>query len=253
MDAVYESPARSKLVAIFGPEHGFRGDKQAGEGTDRSLDPRTGLTVFDTYLKRGARLDDIIRSSGVKHLVFDIQDIGTRFYTYIWSLWDLMESSARLGLPLTVLDRPNPIGGHEVSGPVLRRGFTSGVGWLPIPLRHGMTVGELALYFNDHWIGSPARMREFGLVPHERRVDLRVVTMQGWQRKQLWPETGLPWVNPSPNIPGFDAALVYPGFGMLEGTNCSEGRGTTRPFEIVGAPYLNEAREPLASAMNQVC
>lgn len=253
VDQIHEhSTAGPKLTAVFGPEHGFRGDKQAGEGGKRTTDPRTGLPVYDLYLKRGPAMDEIIRGSGVQHLVLDIQDIGTRFYTYVWTLWDVLESCARLRIPLTVLDRPNPLGGTVVAGPVLRKGYTSGVGWLPIPMQHGMTMGELAILFNEYFIGNATLMRELGLQPHDRKAQLTVVPMRGWDRKMLWPETGLPWVGPSPNIPNFEAAAVYPGFGLLEGTNCSEGRGTTRPFEIVGAPFLNQVREPLAVAMNKL-
>jgi len=201
------------LTALFGPEHGLRGTAQAGESEAEGVDPDTGLPVFDTYLRHGRELDDLF--SGVDVLLFDIQDIGTRFYTYIWTMYDCLKAAERLGKPFVVLDRPNPLGGVHVEGPVLQPGFESFVGRAPIPLRHGLTVGELA--------------RQLG--------EATVITMDGWAR-DAW-GTGMTWVPPSPNMPTPDTALVYPGTGLFEGTNLIEGRGTTRPFETIGAPFVD--------------
>jgi uncharacterized protein YbbC (DUF1343 family) len=201
------------LTALFGPEHGLRGTAQAGASEAEGVDPDTGLPVFDTYRRQGRALDDLF--SGVDALLFDIQDIGTRFYTYIWTMYDCQQAAARLGKPFIVLDRPNPLGGVRVEGPLLQAGFESFVGRAPIPLRHGLTVGELALQLGE----------------------ATVIPMEGWSRSS---PSGLPWVPPSPNMPTIDTAFVYPGTGLFEGTNLSEGRGTTRPFETIGAPYVDD-------------
>ena len=161
---------------------------------------------------------------GLDALVIDLQDVGTRIYTYIYTMANCLRAAGRHGLPVIVCDRPNPIGGVTVEGPMLEEGFESFVGMFPIPMRHGMTIGELAVCFNG----------EFGL-----GAKLEVVKMQGWSRETYGDETGLPWVLPSPNIPTVDTAVVYPGTVLLEGTNISEGRGTTRPFELVGAPWAD--------------
>jgi uncharacterized protein YbbC (DUF1343 family) len=171
---------------------------------------------------------------GIDVLVFDIQDVGTRFYTYIYTMAYAMEAAAKADIPFVVLDRPNPIGGEKVEGPVLDPAFQSFVGWFPIPLRHGMTMGELAQLFNGEFLP-----KETG----GTRVRLTVIHMKGWT------QTGLPWVPPSPNMPTLDTATVYPGMGLIEGTNLSEGRGTTRPFELIGAPYIEGWK--LADALNQ--
>ncbi|WP_371403877.1 DUF1343 domain-containing protein [Kribbella sp. NBC_00662] len=209
------------LTALFGPEHGLRGTAQAGASEGEGVDPDTGLPVFDTYLRHGRELDDLF--SGVDVLLFDIQDIGTRFYTYIWTMYDCQQAAARLGMPFVVLDRPNPLGGVRVEGPVLQPGFESFIGRAPIPLRHGLTVGELA--------------RQLG--------EATVIPVDGWT-PDSW-GTGMPWVPPSPNMPTPDTALVYPGTGLFEGTNLSEGRGTTRPFETIGAPYVDDRLVPALS------
>ncbi|GAA0941544.1 DUF1343 domain-containing protein [Nonomuraea longicatena] len=216
--------AKVPVTALFGPEHGLRGTAQAGHGERTATDPRTGLPVYDTHQVDGAELDAIVAASGVDTLVFDIADVGARFYTYVWTMYDLLRSAARLGLDFVVLDRPNPLGGEITEGPDLDPAFASFVGRHPIPLRHGRTAGELALLFDP---------------------GVRVVAMEGWRRDMDHAATGLPWVMPSVNMPTPDTALVYPGTGLFEGTNLSEGRGTTRPFELVGAPYADErfARE----------
>ncbi|WP_020578702.1 exo-beta-N-acetylmuramidase NamZ domain-containing protein [Actinopolymorpha alba] len=222
------------LVALFGPEHGLRGTAQAGGSEAADLDPDSGLPVFDTYLKTGAALDRLLESSGIDVLMFDIQDIGTRFYTYVWTMFDCLLAAGRTGRRFVVLDRPNPIGGHVAAGPMLQPGFESFVGRAAIPVRHGLTAGELARHLNatlvPELLGSP--------------VDLQVLAMTGWRRHTFGDQTGLPWVLPSPNIPTLDTALVYPGTGLFEGTNLSEGRGTTRPFEIIGAPYVDRRLAP---------
>ncbi|MEZ0076037.1 exo-beta-N-acetylmuramidase NamZ domain-containing protein [Planotetraspora sp. GP83] len=210
------------LTALFSPEHGLRGTAQAGHGEGDAADPVTGLPVVDTYQRSGPELDEVVASSGVDTLVFDIGDVGTRFYTYVWTMYDLMVTAARLGSRFVVLDRPNPIGGVASEGPLLDPSYASFVGRAPIPVRHGLTVGELALFVN-----------------RTINAKLEVVALQGWRREAYFDETGLPWVMPSVNMPTLETALVYPGTGLFEGTNVSEGRGTTRPFELVGAPYAD--------------
>ncbi|MGI5270998.1 exo-beta-N-acetylmuramidase NamZ family protein [Nonomuraea sp. CA-218870] len=218
------------LTALFGPEHGLRGTAQAGFGETDAVDARTGLPVHDTHQIEGEALDALLDRSGVDTLVFDIADVGARFYTYVWTMYDLLASAARLGLRFVVLDRPNPLGGAVTEGPPLDPAFASFVGRFPLPLRHGRTVGELATLFGFD-------------------ADLRVITMEGWRRDMTSGDTGLPWVMPSVNMPTPDTALVYPGTGLFEGTNFSEGRGTTRPFELVGAPYADERFAPALAAL----
>ncbi|MGN9839965.1 exo-beta-N-acetylmuramidase NamZ family protein [Nonomuraea sp. H19] len=208
------------LTAMFGPEHGLRGTAQADGSESDTVDERTGLPVYDTHKLSGAGLDRVVAASGVDTLVFDIADVGTRCYTYVWTMYDLMESTTRLGLRFVVLDRPNPLGGSVTEGPPLDPAFASFVGRYPLPVRHGRTAGELAQLFGFD-------------------VDLTVVEMAGWRRELAFDATGLPWVMPSVNMPTLDTALVYPGTSLFEGTNFSEGRGTTRPFELVGAPYAD--------------
>ncbi|CAL9318234.1 exo-beta-N-acetylmuramidase NamZ family protein [Streptomyces sp. SudanB182_2057] len=220
VDVMHEDP-RVELIAVFGPEHGFRGTAQAGGSEGRHDDPATGLPVYDTYLKSGRPLADIFTASGVDTVVFDIQDVGARFYTYIWTLYDCMEAAALAGKRFVVLDRPNPVTGRAAEGPVLREEFASFVGRKPIAQAHGMTVGELAGLFNGEFLNKP--------------VALETVRVSGWRRTAFHDGTGLPWVPPSPNMPTPDTALVYSGTCLFEGTNLSEGRGTTRPFELLGA------------------
>ncbi|AXX27613.1 DUF1343 domain-containing protein [Actinosynnema pretiosum subsp. pretiosum] len=213
-------------VAVFGPEHGFRGTAQAGGSEGDYLDPRTNIPVYDAYGADATKLAGLLTKAGVEHVVFDIADIGARFYTYIWSMYTAMQAAARVGARFTVLDRPNPVGG-EAHGPQLDPAYATGVGRKPIVQQHGMTVGELAGFFNAEFLPSDG-----GAV-----VDLRVVEVRGWRRSRL--DTGLPWVPPSPNVPTRDTALVYPGTCLFEGLVFSEGRGTTRPFETIGAPGLD--------------
>lgn len=228
VDVMHES-ADVDLIAAFGPEHGFRGSAQAGGSEGDTQDPRTGLPVYDLYAKPVEKMAEFFTKSGVDTVLFDIQDVGARFYTYIWTMLNAMKASVIAGKRVVVLDRPNPLGGRQATGPVLRREFASGVGLEPISQQHGMTVGELARLFNAEFLpaggGKPA--------------DLTVIEMTGWRRGMRYEDTGLPWVLPSPNMPTLDTAFVYPGLGMFEGTNLSEGRGTTRPFEFIGAPYAD--------------
>jgi len=214
-----------RLQALFGPEHGMWADAQDLVEVPDASDARTGLKIHSLYGPTRVPTRDML--AGLDALVFDVQDVGARYYTYVYTMLHAMEACARDGKTLVVLDRPNPIGGKAVEGNVLREGWESFVGLHPLAARHGMTAGELALMFRA----------ERGI-----DVDLKVVKMKGWRRDMSFAETGLPWVMPSPNMPTPDTALVYPGACLLEGTNLSEGRGTTRPFEIVGAPWIDPFR-----------
>ncbi|HEV7626715.1 MAG TPA: DUF1343 domain-containing protein, partial [Streptomyces sp.] len=229
---VVDSMAAQKelnIVGVFGPEHGFRGSAQAGESEPEFEDPRTGLTVYDAYGADAAKMATLFRKAGADTIVFDIQDVGVRFYTYIWTMYQAMVAARDIGAGFIVLDRPNPVG-RRADGPLMTKEFTSGVGLKPIIQQHGLTVGELARYFNGE------------LLPDEGKggkADLEVVRVTGWNPSSPAQETGLPWVPPSPNMPFPDTATAYAGTGYFEGTNLSEGRGTTRPFEFIGAPYLD--------------
>lgn len=213
------------LVAVFGPEHGFRGTSQAGGSEGNSADPHTGLPVYDTYGAKADRIAGMFRKAGVELVVFDIADVGARFYTYIWTMFTAMQAAAQAGAGFLVLDRPNPLG-DAVSGWRLDPRFASFVGMLPIVQQHGMTAGELARLFNADYLRPQ--------LPH-----LDVVPVQGWSRTQRFGATGLPWVPPSPNMPTPHTAEVYPGTGLFEGTVLSEGRGTANPLETVGAPGID--------------
>jgi uncharacterized protein YbbC (DUF1343 family) len=225
-------PARARgvsLAALFGPEHGVRGDVQYLEEVEHAVDARTGLPEHSLYGKDFASLsprDPDLR--GLDALVFDIQDVGARYYTYLATMGLAMQAAARNRLRFVVLDRPNPIGGAAVEGGIVQTGFESFVGLWPVSARHGLTAGEMARLLN-----APADQGGFGI-----GCELHVVELRGWTREMLFSDTGLPWVLPSPNMPTPETALVYPGLCLLEGTNLSEGRGTTRPFELFGAPWL---------------
>ncbi|MDF2680944.1 MAG: hypothetical protein K0R47_2134 [Brevibacillus sp.] len=214
------------LVAVYGPEHGIRGTEQAGSAPGTYEDPKTGLPFYNLYGKTPEEIAPMFRDVDV--ILFDIQDVGSRFYTYISTMAYAMKAAAFQDKPFIVLDRPNPIGGEKVEGPVLNPDYQSFVGIYPIPVRHGMTVGELAVFFNEQFLE-----KELG-----KKADLQIIQMKGWKRDMLYDETGLPWVLPSPNMPTPETALVYPGNCLFEGTNLSEGRGTTRPFELIGATYI---------------
>jgi uncharacterized protein YbbC (DUF1343 family) len=219
------------LTALFGPEHGVRGDAQAGASVEYYIDEKTGLPVYSLYGKTKKPTPEMLKD--VEVLVFDIQDVGTRYYTYIYTMAYAMEAAKENDIPFIVLDRPNPQGGESVDGPVLEPEFSSFVGLYPIPLKHGMTVGELATLFN----------KEFKI-----GADLKVIKMKGWKRDMDYDDTGLPFVLPSPNMPTVSTTFVYPATGLIEGTNVSEGRGTTKPFELIGAPYINS--DELAGKLN---
>ncbi len=221
IDVLYE---KTDLVALFSPEHGLRGNAEAGADIAAATDMRTGLPVYSLYGDTKKPTAQMLENIDV--LCFDIQDVGTRFYTYMSTMALAMESAKEQNKLFVVFDRPNPIGGLAVEGPVLKPGFESFIGMYPIPIRHGMTIGELALLFN----------KQFGI-----ECNLQVVKLSGWQRNMFWQDTGLPWVMTSPNIPTPETALVYPGTGLLGATTISEGVGTTRPFELVGAAWLNAA------------
>lgn len=230
-DAVTAAPGVT-VGALFGPQHGFRSDVQDNMiETPHATDPLRGVPVYSLY--SDTREPTAAMLKGLDALVVDLQDIGARIYTYVYTMANCLRACARHGVEAIVCDRPNPIGGHEVEGPMLEAGHESFVGQFPIPMRHGMTIGELARLFNDGF-GIGAR--------------LEVVEMKGWRREMYADATGLPWVMPSPNIPTLDSAIVYPGTVLIEGTNASEGRGTTRPFELVGAPWVMAER--FAASMN---
>ncbi|MCK1993624.1 DUF1343 domain-containing protein [Peribacillus muralis] len=230
VDLLHDDPD-IQLTALFGPEHGVRGDAQAGASVEFYIDEKTGLPVYSLYGKTKKPTPEMLKD--VEVLVFDIQDVGTRFYTYIYTMAYAMEAAKENDIPFIVLDRPNPQGGVSVEGPILEPEFSSFVGMYPIPLKHGMTVGELATLFNKQFkIGA----------------DLKVIKMKGWKRDMDYDDTGLPFVLPSPNIPTVSTTFVYPATGLIEGTNVSEGRGTTKPFELIGAPYINS--DELAGKLN---
>jgi uncharacterized protein YbbC (DUF1343 family) len=210
-----------RLVALFSPEHGIRGVAAEGETVTSGRDERTGLPIHSLYGQTRKPTPEML--NGVDALVFDIQDVGSRTYTYVSTMALGMTAAREAGIPFVVLDRPNPITGGAVEGGVLDTAFATFVGMYPIPLRHGMTVGELARMFN----------RDFGI-----GAELHVVPVRGWTRGAWFDGTGLPWVNPSPNIRSLEAAIHYPGTVFFEGVNLSEGRGTDRPFEQTGAPWL---------------
>ncbi len=221
-----------RIGALFGPQHGFRSDLQENMiESPHERDQRRGVPIYSLYSDTREPTSEML--AGLDALVIDLQDVGTRIYTYIYTMANCLRAARKAGLPVVVCDRPNPIGGLAVEGPVLEPGFESFVGLYPVPMRHGMTIGELARLFNEH----------FGI-----GAKLEVIAMQGWTRNLFADQTGLPWVLPSPNMPTLDTATVYPGSVLLEGTNVSEGRGTNRPFELVGAPWADP--EAVAAALN---
>jgi uncharacterized protein YbbC (DUF1343 family) len=219
------------LVALFSPEHGLLGAAREGESVTSSVDAHTGLPVYSLYGETRKPTREMLANIDV--LLFDLQDVGVRFYTYTTTLALVLEACAENQIPLIVLDRPNPINGNTIEGPMLDPALQSFVGHGPLPIRYGMTIGELAQFYN-----------------HELNIgaELQIIAMEGWRREMWFDETGLPWVLPSPNLPTLSTAAVYPGMCLLEGTNLSLGRGTALPFEIVGAPWLEAYT--LAEAMN---
>ncbi len=224
VDALLEKGV--KVTALFGPEHGVRGEAAAGEKIPDSTDEKTGIPVYSLYGKIRKPTPEMLENVDV--LVYDIQDVGARFYTYISTMGLCMEAAAGKGIPFIVLDRPNPLGGLTVDGPMLEESQKSFVGMYPIPVVYGLTCGELAMMINaKQWLANGSR------------CDLTVVEMKGWERRMLWSATGLEWIPPSPNIRTAQAALVYPATCFIEGTNVSEGRGTAMPFQFIGAPFVD--------------
>ena len=227
----------SKVTALFSPEHGLFGTEKAGSKIDSNVYPGTGRPVYSLYGKTRKPTRQMLEDVDV--LVFDIQDIGARFYTYIYTMSLAMEAAAEFGKRFVVLDRPNPINGVTVEGNILEPEFAGFVGLYPIPVRHGMTVGELAKMFNGQgWLAD-------GL-----KADLVVVPMKGWRRRSWFDKTGLPFIKPSPNMTDLETAAVYPGLCLLEGTNVSEGRGTDKPFRQFGAPWIDS--KGLAARLNKL-
>ncbi len=221
------------LAAIFGPQHGFHADVQDNMiESPHARHAHYDVPIFSLYSETREPTPEML--DGLDMLVVDLQEVGVRIYTFISTMAACLQAARRQGIPIVVCDRPNPIGGTITEGPMLERGFESFVGPCAIPMRHGMTMGELAWLFNEHFaIGAT----------------LTISPMEGWNREMYWPETGIPWLMPSPNMPTVESTYVYPGMVLLEGTNVSEGRGTTKPFEIVGAPWIDGQR--LARRLNQ--
>ncbi len=221
-DLLHEHPDVN-LRALFGPQHGIRGDVQDNMiETEHTIDQETGLTIHSLYSETREPTEAMLE--GLDVLVFDMQDVGCRIYTFAYTMANCMAAARKFGKKVIVCDRPNPINGVQVAGNVLEPAQASFVGFFSTPTRHGMTLGELARMFNEHF--------EIG-------CDLEVVKMEGWQRRYWQDETDAPWVMPSPNIPTIDSTTVFPGTVHFEGTQLSEGRGTTKPFELIGAPYIN--------------
>lgn len=230
IDILFE---KVNLVSLFAPEHGIRGDKQAGVPSQTKTDEVTGLPVYSLYGQTQKPTKAMMDTIDI--LCIDLQDAGARFYTYIYTMAYAMEASEEYDKEFVVFDRPNPAGGEKFEGNILEEEYKSFVGNYPIVQRHGMTIGELAKMFNE----------EFGIC-----CKLTVIEMTGWKRSMYFDETNLPWVIPSPNFPSQNTALVYPGTCIFEGTNLSEGRGTTIPFEVIGAPYIDAIE--YANALNEL-
>jgi uncharacterized protein YbbC (DUF1343 family) len=231
VDLLHRAPG-VRLVALFGPEHGLRGAAQAGEKVASGTDSATGLPVHSLY--GATRVPTPAMLADVDVLVYDMQDVGARVYTYVWTMALAAEAAGKLGKTFVVLDRPDPVRADRVDGGVLRPAYASFVGQYPVAMRYGLTPGELL-----RWLAGTGKVK----------ADVRVVPMRGYRRAQWWDETGLAWVNPSPNLRDLDATLLYTGTVYFEGTNVSEGRGTDRPFRVVGAPWLADAGA-IARALN---
>src|SRR5882724_3474246 len=230
-DLVHQHPSID-LRALFGPQHGIRGDVQDNMiETEHAVDSETGLPIHSLYSDTREPTEGMLNELDV--LVFDMQDVGCRIYTFAYTMANCMVAARKFGKKVIVCDRPNPINGRDFAGNMLEKGHESFVGQYPIPTRHGMTLGELARMFNDHF---------------EIKCELDVLQMDGWDRNCWHDETDAPWVMPSPNMPTIEAATVFPGTVHFEGTQVSEGRGTTRPFEFVGAPYI--VSEEFAADLN---
>ena len=223
IDLLFHAPG-VRLTALFGPEHGLRGAAQAGEKIASTVDSATGVPIYSLYGQTNAPTAEMLRDVDV--LVYDIQDVGARVYTYEWTMALSAEAAGKLGKKFVVLDRPDPIRGDRVDGNILETRFRSFVGQYPVALRYGLTPGELLRYL----VGT-------GQV----NADVTVVPMRGWRRSMWWQDTGIPWLNPSPNLRSLDATLLYPGTVFFEGTNATEGRGTDKPFQLIGAEWLSDA------------
>lgn len=234
-DLLHEHPDVA-VTALFGPEHGIRGTADAGEPVDDAVDEQTGIPAYSLYGQN--RRPTLEMLENVDILLFDIQDVGTRFYTYPATMGRAMQSAVEAGIPYVILDRPNPIGGIRIEGHIREDEYVSGIGLYPTPVTHGMTVGELALMIHDQ-----------GWHDDIEGLDLHVVPMKGWRRDMHWFDTGLEWIPPSPNIPDAETAIVYPGTCFFEGTPASEGRGTYEPFLQAGSPYVDE--NAAADALNE--
>ncbi len=231
VERLHRHPAVN-LVALFGPEHGIRGDAQAGSAVASATDFRTGLPVYSLYGETQKPTAELLR--GVDVIIIDLQDAGVRFYTFLATALHVMRAAKAARVTVILLDRPAPINGNRIEGPILDPAYTSFVGPYPLPIRYGMTLGEVARLVNERDIGC----------------DLMVIALRGWSRSQWFDETGLPFIPSSPNLPTLDAVTLYPGTCLIEGANLSEGRGTTRPFEYIGAPWIDA--ESLADQLNDL-
>ncbi len=225
------------IVALFGPEHGVRGEASAGEKVSDTKDEKTGIPIFSLYGKIRKPTTEMLTNIDV--LVYDIQDVGARFYTYISTMGLAMEAAAEKGIPFIVLDRPNPLGGLKIDGPIMEDSLNSFVGMYPIPVVYGLTCGELATMINEE-----------GWLKDKVKCKLSVIKMEGWKREMLWNDTGLTWIPPSPNIKTPATAFVYPATCFIEATNVSEGRGTEKPFQYIGAPFIKG--EELSSSLGKL-
>jgi uncharacterized protein YbbC (DUF1343 family) len=224
VDTLYKIDG-TNIIALYGPEHGIRGSAPAGEKISDEVDEKTNIPVYSLYGQTRKPTTEMLKD--VEVLIFDIQDVGARFYTYISTLFYTIEAGAENNIPVIILDRPNPINGKYVDGPIREKELTSFVGIAPIPITHGMTIGELSEYF----VGEK-------LIKKADAANLTVIKMQNWNRNLFFDECDLKWLPPSPNIPDLETAIVYPGTCLIEGVNVSEGRGTMKPFLTIGAPYI---------------
>lgn len=235
VDLIHNDP-ELEITALFGPEHGIRGTADAGEPVDHGVDEATGIPVYSLYGEHRRPTPEMLEEVDV--LLFDIQDVGARYYTYVITMGRSMISAAEAGIPFVVLDRPNPLGGEKIEGHIREDQYQSGIGMYPTPITHGMTAGELAqMILGEGW--------------HEglEGLELHVVEMAGWTRDMIWADTGLEWVAPSPNLPDIESTYVYPGTCLFEGTRASEGRGTYEPFIQVGSPFVDA--DAVAAELNR--
>ena len=218
-----------KIKVLFSPEHGIKGDLTAGEKISSSSDSISGTPVYSLYGDNKTISKEMLKDIDV--ILYDIQDVGTRFYTYISTLYYVLQSASKTNIPVIILDRPNPLGGNKIEGPVMETAYKSFVGIAEIPIVYGMTIGELANYFVIE-----------SIIKTEKKPEIKVIEMRGWNRNDYWYNLKREWIPTSPNIPNFETALVYPGTCLIEGTNISEGRGTDNPFLTIGAPFINSEK-----------